>query len=69
MKRLLFRILLLPVFLTAFAAGAQTDVALSQFYEVPSFYNPSAVGNTDFLRIRGGAHSEKSREGKTCQRN
>lgn len=54
MKRLLFRILLLTVFLTAFAAGAQTDVALSQFYEVPSFYNPSAVGNTDFLRIRGG---------------
>lgn len=46
--------MLLAMMPAALAASAQTDVALSQFYEVPSFYNPSAVGNTDFLRIRGG---------------
>lgn len=34
---------------------AQTDAMLSQYYEVPSYYNPSAIGNTDFIRIRGGA--------------
>lgn len=34
---------------------AQTDVQLTQFYEVPSFYNPSAIGLTDNLRIRAGA--------------
>ncbi|MDE6467570.1 MAG: PorP/SprF family type IX secretion system membrane protein, partial [Muribaculaceae bacterium] len=36
-------------------AFAQTDAMLSQYYEVPSYYNPSAIGNTDFIRIRGGA--------------
>ncbi len=33
---------------------AQTDAQLSQYYEVPSYFNPSAIGLTDFLRIRGG---------------
>jgi len=54
-KKLIVRLfMLLAMMPAALAASAQTDVALSQFYEVPSFYNPSAVGNTDFLRIRGG---------------
>lgn len=35
-------------------AVAQTDAQYSQYYEVPSYYNPSAIGQTDFLRIRGG---------------
>lgn len=35
-------------------ASAQTDVSLSQFYEVPTFFNPGATGTDDFLRIRGG---------------
>lgn len=35
-------------------ASAQTDVSLSQFYEVPAFFNPGATGTDDFLRIRGG---------------
>ncbi len=37
------------------ATNAQTDATLSQYYEVPSYYNPSAIGNTDNIRIRGGA--------------
>lgn len=54
-KKLVVRLFMLLAMMPAALAGsAQTDVALSQFYEVPSFYNPSAVGNTDFLRIRGG---------------
>ncbi len=37
------------------ALNAQTDAQLAQYYEVPSFYNPSAIGMTDFVCIRGGA--------------
>ena len=36
-------------------ATAQTDPQFSQYYEVPSFYNPAAIGRTDFINIRGGA--------------
>ena len=38
-----------------FKANAQTDAQLSQYYEVPSYYNPSAIGQTDLVRIRAGA--------------
>ena len=34
---------------------AQTDAQFSQYYEIPTFYNPAAVGSTEYLRIRGGA--------------
>ncbi len=36
-------------------ALAQTDAQFSQYYEIPTFYNPAAVGSTEYLRIRGGA--------------
>ena len=39
-------------------AKAQTDAQFSQYYEVPTFYNPGAVGQTDLLRIRGGARMQ-----------
>lgn len=39
----------------AVKAPAQTDAQLSQYYEVPTYYNPAAIGQTDLLRIRGGA--------------
>ena len=32
---------------------AQNDAQFSQHYEVPSLYNPAAIGQTDFLKIRG----------------
>ncbi|MBD5183080.1 MAG: PorP/SprF family type IX secretion system membrane protein [Bacteroidales bacterium] len=38
-----------------FKSIAQTDTRLTQYWEVPSFYNPAATGLTDFIRIRGGA--------------
>lgn len=35
--------------------AAQTDALFSQYYAVPTFYNPAATGRTDFVNIRGGA--------------
>lgn len=35
--------------------SAQTDAQLSQYYEVPSYYNPGAIGLEDKLRIRAGS--------------
>lgn len=32
---------------------AQTDANYSQYYEIPTMFNPAATGRTDFLRIRG----------------
>ncbi|MBD5329069.1 MAG: PorP/SprF family type IX secretion system membrane protein [Bacteroides sp.] len=37
------------------SAQAQNDVLLTQSWAVPSYYNPAATGQVDFLRIRGGA--------------
>lgn len=39
----------------ALPAVAQTDAQLSQYFAAPTLYNPAAVGQTDFLRIRAGA--------------
>lgn len=36
----------------AATATAQTDAVLGQYFEVPSLYNPAAIGLTDNLRIR-----------------
>ena len=47
--------LLLSVLLATPALKAQSDAQFSQYYEVPSFYNPAAIGRTDFVRLRGGA--------------
>ena len=40
------------------AASAQTDAQLSQYYEVPSLYNPGSIGTGDLLRIRGGGRMQ-----------
>lgn len=36
-------------------AGAQSDAQFSQYYEIQNYYNASAIGTTDLLKIRGGA--------------
>lgn len=56
-KELCRSFLTLCVSLIAFSQAifAQDDAMLSQYWAVPTYYNPSAVGSTDFLRIRGGA--------------
>lgn len=36
------------------AAKAQGDAMLSQYWALPTYYNPGAAGDTDNLRLRGG---------------
>lgn len=40
---------------TPSSATAQNDVQLTQYWAVPTLYNPAAAGSTDWLRIRGAA--------------
>ena len=51
LKKILYILLLL----WSVGMKAQTDAQLTQYWAVPSFYNPGAAGSTDYLRIRGGA--------------
>ena len=34
---------------------AQGDAMFTQYWAVPTYYNPAAMGTVDFIRIRGGA--------------
>lgn len=40
------------------AGKAQTDAQLSQYFAVPTFYNPGAIGTTELLRIRAGSRMQ-----------
>lgn len=37
------------------AMHAQSDMIFSQHWALPTLYNPASTGDTDFLRVRGGA--------------
>lgn len=37
------------------SAKAQSDAQFTQYYEVPTYYNPAAIGQTDYVKLRGGA--------------
>lgn len=39
-------------------AVAQSDLQYSQYFEVPSVYNPAAIGNTDYIRLRAGGRMQ-----------
>lgn len=52
MRRLVLTIMLIA---GAIGAYAQNDVQLTQYWAVPTYYNPAFTGSTDYLRIRGGA--------------
>lgn len=41
--------------LTATTARAQSEMIFTQHWALPTLYNPARTGDTDFLRIRGGA--------------
>lgn len=45
----------LALFLAGNAALAQGDAQFTQYWAVPTYYNPAATGTIDFIRIRGGA--------------
>ncbi len=51
-RLLLLLLIALSPFLTA---RAQNDVQLTQYWAMPTYFNPGATGSTDFVRIRGGA--------------
>lgn len=51
-------VLLAVGMLSAMPLSAQTDAQFSQYYEVPSVYNPAAIGNTDFIRLRAGGRMQ-----------
>lgn len=48
------RAILAMLLTMAVPCRAQTDAQLTQYYEVPTYYNPAAIGQTDFVKIRGG---------------
>ncbi len=37
------------------SVSAQSDAQMTQYWAVPTLYNPAATGSSDYLRIRGGA--------------
>jgi len=39
-------------------AEAQVDAQFTQYFEVPAYYNAGAIGNIDYLRIRGGSRMQ-----------
>ncbi|MDE6769700.1 MAG: type IX secretion system membrane protein PorP/SprF, partial [Muribaculaceae bacterium] len=41
--------------LTAISVKAQSEMIFTQHWALPTLYNPARTGDTDFLRIRGGA--------------
>ncbi|MDE7411009.1 MAG: type IX secretion system membrane protein PorP/SprF [Paramuribaculum sp.] len=45
----------LLVIVSVSVARAQSDAQLTQYFEVPSYYNPAAIGLTDSIRIRLGS--------------
>ena len=45
----------LLIFISSVSGKAQDELMLTQHWAIPTFYNPANTGNTDYLRIRGGA--------------
>lgn len=52
---LLFLVGVISAFFCAVPASAQSDAQFTQYWAVPTYYNPAAAGALDFIRIRGGA--------------
>lgn len=53
-RSLCMALIVLAVLLVPASLRAQTDPQLTQYYEVPTLYNPAAVGSAgDFIAIRG----------------
>ncbi len=49
------RILTVVLFmLMPYKIFAQAEAQMTQYWALPSYYNPAAIGTSDYLRIRGG---------------
>lgn len=53
-KHIVRLLALVAVIVTSMSAHGQTDPQFSHYFDIPTFYNPAAIGQTDNLRIRGG---------------
>lgn len=56
MKQLLTFIVAMLLFVPS--VMAQADGQLTQYFEVPTYYNPAAIGSTDYVRIRAGSRMQ-----------
>ena len=55
-KRLILRVVaILAAVSAAGPLAAQTDAQFTQYFEVPTYYNPAAAGASPLLRIRAGS--------------
>ncbi len=53
MKRFLIIVTVILGF--SLSVAAQSDLQLTQYWAMPTYFNPAFTGSTDYLRIRGGA--------------
>lgn len=51
-------VIMTGIFICRQEVQAQNDVQFTQYWAVPTYYNPGATGEIDFLRIRGGARMQ-----------
>lgn len=51
----IFAVLFFLALLPPAVAKAQGDAQFTQYWAVPTYYNPASSGNEDFIRVRGGA--------------
>ena len=47
--------IMLAAMLAPAGAAAQSDALFSQYWALPSYYNPAAAGNSDSIKITAGA--------------
>ncbi len=50
--------LLAALLLAVLPAAAQVDAQYTQYWAVPSYYNPSAIGNSDYIRVTAGSRAQ-----------
>lgn len=54
-KKAIFSAAMMLAALCPWQAAAQNDAQFTQYWAVPTYYNPAATGTSDFIRIRAGA--------------
>ena len=56
-RNLRFTVIVAAAFVASLfsTVSAQGDAQFTQYWAVPTYYNPAAVGSSDYIRIRGGA--------------
>ncbi len=55
-----YLMLTLAAFLCVTTLRAQVDNQYTQYYMVPGYYNPSAIGNTDYIHVTVGSRASTS---------